>query len=138
MQLQKEVMLNLVDAFYRPVGQIMVEEYENDLISGEFVPGPAFGSMENLFLSFEEAVGAQAFSMVDELDAQIAALGLRLYWSSEIPPTEVKDVQIWSDGGVSFQLCHDLLASSNGYQQTMAAIPRVESLTGQVAGGVLV
>lgn len=122
MQLQKDAMLHLVDAFYRPVGQIMVEEYENDLISGEFIPGPAFGSMEDLFLSFEEAVEAQAFSMVDELDAQIAVLGLRLYWSSEIPLTEVEDVQIWSDGGITCKLCKEV-PRVNGYQKPPVRAP---------------
>lgn len=122
MQLQNEVMLNLVDAFYRPVGKIMVEQYENNLISGEFVPGPAFGSVEKLFLSFEEAVDAQAFSMVDELDAQIAALGLRLYWSSESLPTEIEDVQIWSDGGITCKLCHEV-PRVNGYQKLPVKAP---------------
>ena len=124
MQLQNEVMLSLVDAFYRPVGQIMVEEYENNLISGEFVPGPAFGTMEKLFLSFEEAVDAQAFSVVDQLDAQIAALGLRLYWASESQATEVEDVQIWSDGGITCRLCHEAPTPSlNDYGESPVRVP---------------
>lgn len=112
------------DAFYRPVGQIMVEECENNLIAGQFVPGPAFETLEKLFLSFEEAVDAQAFSVVDELDAQIAALGLRLHWPSEIQPTQIEDVQIWSDGEITCRLCHEVPSLSlNGSQELPVRVP---------------
>lgn len=100
--------LSLLDARQRPIGQIMLERCQDDMIFGQFVPGKAFATVEQLFQEFEEAVDAQALSIVDQLDAEIAALGLCLRFGTQV--TKIKDVQIWSDGGITFQLLGTTLA----------------------------
>jgi hypothetical protein len=101
MQLQSRQIVHLVDPLGHEVGQIEIERTEDSLIFGRFVPGPAFSSVQHLFQAFEEAVDVQALSVVEELDAAIAALGLRLYTPSDSGYLETRDVQIWSDGGVT-------------------------------------
>jgi len=101
MQLQAEQTVQLIDAEGRQVGQIVIERCEEKLIFGKFIPGPAFLAVQQLFREFEEAVDLQALSVVDELDAAIEALGLRLCVPDSLQGIEVHDVQIWSDGGVT-------------------------------------
>ena len=60
--------------------------------------------MQFLFRDFEEAVNLQALSVVDELDAAIRALGLYIHLPDDSQRLNVYDVQIWSDGNVSFRV----------------------------------
>jgi hypothetical protein len=46
-------------------------------------------------------VDTQALSVVDELDAAIAALGLHLHTPSDSQHRAAHDVQIWSDGSIT-------------------------------------
>jgi hypothetical protein len=61
-------------------------------------------AVERLFEEFEEAVNLQALRLVDELDTEIAALGLYLRTPDGLQRMEIHDVQIWSDGDVTCQL----------------------------------
>jgi hypothetical protein len=111
MQFQAEQTVQLIDAKGRQVGQIVVERCEERLIFGKFIPGPAFPAVQQLFREFEEAVDLQALSVVDELDAAIEALGLRLCALDSLHCTEVHDVQIWSDGGVTCRVGSPVLST---------------------------
>ncbi len=67
--------------------------------------------------------------MVDELDAQIAALGLRLRRPGDVQETEIKDVQIWSDGNITFYLSENIPAQADVYRSLferpiMASVPQ--------------
>jgi hypothetical protein len=104
MQPQAGRTLELLDARQRRIGQLTVEGGEDDLLVGRFVPGPAFPAVERLFRDFEQAVNAQALRVVDQLDADIGALGLQLRPSEGGERLEIHDVQIWSDGGMSCRL----------------------------------
>lgn len=94
--------LELVTDQSESLGRIAIERAEGSLFSGLFTPSPAFASLERLFIDFEEAAGLQALSVIDELDAQISRLGLSVVvpLGQRIP---VEDVQIWSDGQISFR-----------------------------------
>jgi len=106
MKLYAEQMVYLIDLQQRQIGQITIERNEEDLIFGKFVPGSDFSIVESLFQDFEEAVSLQALSVVDELDAKIAALGLHLSTPDGSQRIEIHDVQIWSDGDITCKL-HD-------------------------------
>jgi hypothetical protein len=101
MQLHAEQTIDLIDGEGRQVGRIVIERSEDDLVFGKFIPGPAFPAVQHLFREFEEAVDLQALSVVDELDAAIAALGLHLRSPDSSQRVEIRDVQIWSDGGIT-------------------------------------
>jgi len=105
--------VQLFDGQQRPVGQINLEREEGNLFFGKFIPGPAFASVEKLFRDFEEAVNVQALSVVDELDAAIGALGLYLR-SPNGARSEIHDVQIWSDGGITYRVRESSLGTWNG------------------------
>lgn len=104
MQLHAVQLLVLVDAQQREIGQITVERTERELVFGRFAPGPAWPAVSRLFKDFEEAVNSQALALVDELDAAIAAMGLDVRADCDGERVEVHDVQIWSDGTVTFRL----------------------------------
>ena len=103
-QLYAKQTVHLIDADGRQVGQIVIERSEDKLVFGKFIPGPAFPTVQHLFRDFEEAVNLQALSVVDELDAAIDALGLRLLSPDGSQCVEVHDAQIWSDNSITCRL----------------------------------
>lgn len=102
----------LVDTKERQIGQIRFERQEGDLMVGTFVPGFDFPCVEQLFHDFEEAVDLQALHRVDELDAEIAALGLHVHCPDVSARIPVQDVQIWRDGGITCRLCRQIAIPS--------------------------
>jgi len=94
--------LELVDAQNRILGQIAIERADAELVCGSFAPSPSFAAVETLFRDYEEAVNVQSLAAVDELDAQIARLGLSVVLRTG-PRINISDVQIWSDGAISFR-----------------------------------
>ncbi len=113
MQASKQL-LQLVDAKRRNIGKVRIENQEDHLLTGEFVPGPNFALVKDIFQKFEDAVNGQALSIVDQLDQEIAAFGLQLYAPDYGQSIKIHDVQIWSDGGFSCQLTSELLPPANG------------------------
>jgi hypothetical protein len=87
-----EPTLYLMDAQQRRIGKVTIEQIVDNLLFGAFAPGPDFSAVADLFQQFEEAVNAQALSVVDELGADIAALGLRL-----CSPDHAEWVNIYTD-----------------------------------------
>ncbi len=114
MQLQAGQIFLLTDAEKHQLGRVAVEKCEKGVIFASFSPAEAFSSVRQLFREFEEAVEAQALAVVDELDRRIAALGLKLYSPDGSRVTNIHDVQIWSDGEVTFQLHAPSAAVSGG------------------------
>ena len=53
--------LDLMDTEQRQLGQMQIERQEEDLLSGTFMPGPAFPNVEQLFHEFEAAVEVQRY-----------------------------------------------------------------------------
>ena len=113
MQVYKET-LQLIDAKRRDIGEVSIDSKVEQLLTGEFAPGSHFSRVEELFQKFEEAVNVQALSIVDQLDKQIAALGLQLYSPDHGQSIKIHDVQIWSDGGFSCRLTLETARSANG------------------------
>ncbi len=114
MRLQGGQVARLTDGKRREIGQITIESRENDLIVGRFVPGSAFSAVEQLFKDFEAAADAQALSVVDRLDAAIAALGLHLRIPDGSQRVDVHDVQIWSDRGITLRLSRRAAGAGSG------------------------
>ncbi len=104
MKLYAEQRVYLIDAQQRQIGQITIERNEYNLIFGKFVPGSDFSAVKRLFQDFEEAANLQALSVVDELDTEIAALGLHLRTPDGSQRIKIHDVQIWSDGDMTCKL----------------------------------
>ncbi len=107
MQFKAHQRMDIRDSQQRRIGQLTIERREADLLLGQFTPGPDFPNVEHLFREFEEAVDAQALGVVDQLDVTISALGLRLFSPDDSGYLAIHDVQIWSDGGMTCQLCSE-------------------------------
>jgi hypothetical protein len=111
---REDVRYHLVDAYQRQFGEFVLERNENKLLCGRFAPGPAFADVEPLFREFEEAVNCQALPKIDRLDTAIEALGLHLRSADSSHQLAIKDVQIWSDGGITCRLLDQAFAEVNG------------------------
>ena len=125
MQTQAQQTVHLMDSGGRHLGEILIDRTEDQLVFGKFIPGPAFPMVEHLFRAFEEAVELQALGAVDDLDAQVAALGLHLRSSDDLQDIQIYDVQIWSEGGLTFRLGSSVVPSATGGPE--AVQPAVES-----------
>ncbi len=79
--------------------------------------------MAPVFQEFEEAVNGQDLGVVERLDSGIAALGLHLRSPEGSLLTDVHDVQIWSDGGISCRIGLDLTVA-DVRKQAAPAIPQ--------------
>jgi hypothetical protein len=106
--------LELLNAAKQRLGTIHLEECKGNLVCGTFQPTDEFSVVEPVFRAFEEAVDNQALSVVDHLDAVIAAMGLRIGTAEHSDSFSVHDVQIWSDGGFSCRLKDSPLVAANG------------------------
>jgi len=93
--------LQIIDGKWKNVGEVQIGNKEDKLLTGKFISNPNFPLVEELFRQWEEAVDVQELSTVDQLDKQIAALGLQLYSPEHRQSIKIHDVQIWSDGGFS-------------------------------------
>jgi hypothetical protein len=108
---------DLVDAQERRLGQVTIDRREEQVVFGRWSPGPDFGQAASLFRQFEEAAESQALSVVEQIEQAIAALGLRLQGPNGSESVEVRDVQIWSDGTVTFRPSDPARTSRNGAQE---------------------
>ena len=111
---QGKASFQLLDARQRQIGELVLERSEDKLLFGKFIPGRAFAEVQHLFREFEEAVNCRALRKVDELDATIDALGLHLQSPDGSQRLAIRDVQIWSDGGITCRLLGPALVEVNG------------------------
>jgi hypothetical protein len=126
MQLQVEHIVQLVDRQGEQMGAIEIERREEDLIFGRFIPGPAFSTVRQLFQEFEEAVNLQALSVIDELDTAIAALGLHVYTPGDPQRLEAHDVQIWSDGSITYRVSGATLSAQDKDLESRQSVQALE------------
>lgn len=78
----------LVDRANQHVGDVLLETYQEGLWDGSFQEGAAFASHQPLFDAYLQLVNDQVFSLIDDVEARIDALGLRLesLQSQRMPP----------------------------------------------------
>ncbi len=110
----------LIDAEQRWIGEVEIDHITHNLIFGAFVPGPDFPAVAEIFQKFEAAVNVQALSVVDELDAEIATLGLRLCLPDKTQCVNVYDIQIWHDGTITCRPGDSSAMLGNGLQKFSA------------------
>lgn len=125
MELHAGQVLELLDAQHHVLGQLIVEGREEQLLLGRFMPGPGFPAVDRLFRDFEEAANAQALAVLDDHDAAIAALGLWLREPGGSEKMDVKNVQIWSDGGISCRIGSSIAGTLNGKAQAATPVERM-------------
>jgi hypothetical protein len=97
-------MLLASDTAGRDLGRVRVESYSDGLFLGDFAPGPDYPEVEPTFRFFADVVEQQSFSYLDEAQAAIARLGVRVRPDGPGESVAVYDVQIYPDGGFSCRL----------------------------------
>lgn len=96
----------LLDRFGVTVGVVCVSE-ESGFCSGEVELDVMPEFMVSIFRRYEEIVNGQMFSFLDEIEAEIAQIGIRFAAGKEGDEgaRRVDDLQIYpSTGGISFRL----------------------------------
>ncbi len=102
MRPQAGEVIELLDSSGQGLGNITVEEIRDELVLGRFFPGREFAGIRHLFLEHEKYVNEQVFSIVDELEGDIADLELQI--GSGGNREGIHDVQIMNQTDISFRM----------------------------------
>ena len=84
----------LFDRSNQHVGDVRLETCQGGSWDGSFQEGPAFPAHKALFDEHLQLVNDQVFSLVDDVEARIDALGLRLETPEGLRMLPIVDVQI--------------------------------------------
>lgn len=103
MSLYRQQRVSLQDGQGHALGQAVIDRIEDDLVFGQFTPGPDFPKVHQLFADYVDAANEQLLSLVGDLDAVIGALGLHLRAADEAPLPAIHDVQIGA-GIITFRI----------------------------------
>jgi hypothetical protein len=104
----------LLDQLGVTVGVVHVTEGESGFCSGEIELDVMPDWMVSVFRRFEEIVDGQMFSFLDDIEAEIARIGIRFAAGDE-GARSVDDLQIHpSTGGVSFHLASESPRNQEG------------------------
>ena len=96
--------LNVLIPDHGVIGKVQIEEIKEGRIHGEFVPSEQFGEYEPIFRRYTEIVEGQAFTYLDQIESEIARLGITIQFDESDAPEHVYSVQIFTDGGFSCRL----------------------------------
>ncbi len=94
----------LVDAQERMLALIEIESMKGDVYCGQIIKNSFATEIQTIFDEFDEIVNGQMFSFLDEIEAKIHSLDLRVVEHLGYPPIPVNDLQISTDGGISFRV----------------------------------
>jgi hypothetical protein len=94
--------LQLLDGQDQPLGQVIVDRVEGDLVCGRFLPAAGYARVQQLFADSIRAANEGVLAVVGELDEAIGALGLHLSSSDGNVPASHDD-QI-GDGSSNFRV----------------------------------
>ena len=106
---KKNTAFSLSDAAHRDLGQVCDVNRSGNRVFGTFIPGADYGSVETQFQHLEEVIEGQILSLLDSAQAEIANLGIR-----QANGSPLQDVQIFSDGGISFREVPDVGRNGSG------------------------
>ena len=123
MPLQPKQRASLCDRENQELGQVLIEQVEGDLVSGRFMPGRHFASVERLFAEHVEAANEQLLSTVSELEVAICALGLHLVSPGRADLPAIHDVQIGA-GGINFRTRSPGVDQPSSDQPGTTGLPR--------------
>jgi hypothetical protein len=104
MDLQLNELYVLRDAQGASIGEVQVTALDDQIVRGRFLPRSAYDLYKHLFRSHEEAVNQLLLSNIDEIEDQIEAIDLKLGRLENSSRVKVYNVQITTDGRISFRL----------------------------------
>jgi hypothetical protein len=86
------------------IGTVQISSIEEGRVHGEFIPAARFDEYEPIFRRYTEIVENQAFTYLDQIESEIARLGITIRFEETDAPERVYNVQIFTDGGFSCRL----------------------------------
>lgn len=125
MKLHPHQEFSLLDRQGSALGRVEIERVQGDLVFGRFTPGPAYAAVEPLFTEYVAAANEQVLSIVGQLDARIAGLGLHPHSAAHDRLPVIHDVQI-GDGTITFRfrsLTEDFVGT-DGTARTCHGLPK--------------
>lgn len=84
------------------LGKVRIEEIDHGQIGGAFEPAEGFALLEPIFRRYTEIVEQQSFTYLDQIESEIARLGLKIQFDDGTAPQRVYHVQIYTDGEYGF------------------------------------
>src|SRR5687768_11206510 len=93
----------LLDRSNQHLGDVLLETHQDGWWDGSFREGPGFSSHQALFDEHLRLVDDQVFSLVDDVETRIEALGLRLESPERQQMAPIADVQV-GNGTMGFRV----------------------------------
>jgi hypothetical protein len=96
--------VELIDASQQVIARGRVTA-EGERCMGELDLGPMPDSIRHTFQEYEEIINGQVFSLLDEIEERIHALGIKAIFEQKNEATRIEDLQLYpSTGLVSFHI----------------------------------
>ena len=99
----------LVDALGHELGKVRITGPEGNFICGKIDKYPDYSLYDEIFKEQEECVNRQQFRALEEIDARISKLGVRLFLiaNKAATPFSIIDLQIMNADDICFQVAND-------------------------------
>jgi hypothetical protein len=94
----------LLDSQQNILAKITVTEINGNLYIGDITDDDLPDNIRETFLRYEEIINGQMFSLLDEIETQIDSLGLAVSEEDNLKPLKIRDLQMMSDGKISFRM----------------------------------
>ncbi|QDV32145.1 hypothetical protein Spb1_40940 [Planctopirus ephydatiae] len=78
------------------LGEFLVNDDISGAWCGDFTPAPGYSQVRHLFMEWTELVNDQCFSLLDEADDKIAAIGVAAVRKGEL--LAITNLQLHDDG----------------------------------------
>lgn len=79
------------------LGEFVIREIRSSVWCGDFTPAPGYSQVRDLIIEWTQLVNDQCFSLLDEVDDKMTAIGIVAIWNGE--SIAISDLQLYDDGG---------------------------------------
>ncbi len=79
------------------LGEFVVSDIRSGTLCGDFTPAPGYSQVRHLFMEWTKLVNDQCFSLLDEADDKIAAIGIVAVRNGE--SIAITDLQLHDEDG---------------------------------------
>lgn len=94
----------LIDSQKNILAKITISEINENLYIGDITDDYLPDKIRKTFLRYEEIINGQMFSLLDEIETEINGFGLAVSQENDFKAFSIRDLQMMSDGKISFRM----------------------------------
>lgn len=94
----------LIDSQKNILAKITVSKIDGNLYIGTITDDYLPDNIRQTFLRYQEIINGQMFSLLDDIETEISRFGLAVSQPDSLKPLKIFDLQMMSDGKISFRV----------------------------------